>query len=107
VVSRLNFSSEIDLAKYALEGIGKNFGKDIFKPYKTRQQDLNNRVAQGLVTDFTYLNFKTAYLLNPKYNLRIELEVTHRNEKNLTFNNTTNWITIGLRSSFRNIYYDF
>nr|MBC7613674.1 gliding motility protein RemB [Pseudopedobacter sp.] len=107
VVGRFNFSSEIDLAKYGLDGIGKNFGKDIFKPYKTRQQELNNKVAQGLVTDFTYLNFKTAYLLNSKYNLRIELEATHRNEKNLTFNNTTNWITIGLRSSFRNIYYDF
>jgi hypothetical protein len=106
-IGRFNFSSEIDLAKYGLDEVGKNYGKDIFKPYETRVQNLNNKIAQGLTTDFLFLNFKAAYLLNPKYNLRIELESTYRNEKNSVFNSTTNWLTIGLRSSFRNIYYDF
>ncbi|MEO5911283.1 MAG: gliding motility protein RemB [Pelobium sp.] len=106
-IGRFNFSSEIDLAKYGLDNTGENFGKDIFKPYENREQDLNNKVAQGLTTDFTFLSFKTNYLINPKYNLRIELEGIYRNEKNTQFNNTTNWLTIGLRSSFRNIYYDF
>lgn len=106
-IGRFNFSSEIDLAKYGLDKTGENLGKDIFKSYETRAQELNNKVAQGLSTDFTFLNFKTAYLLNPKYNLRIELETTYRNEKNNQFNNTTNWVTIGLRTGFRNIYYDF
>jgi hypothetical protein len=45
-----------------------------------------------------------AYLLNPKYNLRLELGGIYRTEKNSDFNDKTAMITFGLRSSFRQIY---
>jgi len=53
-----------------------------------------------------YLEGKVGYLLNPKYNLRIELGAMFRNETNTQFNDKTSLITIGLRSSFRQLYTD-
>lgn len=106
-VNKWNFSLETDIAQYGLEKNGINYGKNIFESYDNRASDLNNKIGQGLKTDLTYVNFKTSFLLNPNYNLRIEVAGTYRNEKNVQFNNTSKWITIGLRSSFRNLYYDF
>jgi hypothetical protein len=45
-------------------------------------------------------------LLNPKYNLRIELGGLFRYEKNTSFHDRTAMLTIGLRSSFRELYND-
>jgi hypothetical protein len=45
-------------------------------------------------------------VLNPKYNLRLELGGIYRTEKNSDFNDKTAMITFGLRSSFRQIYTD-
>jgi hypothetical protein len=53
-----------------------------------------------------YIEGKIAYLLNPKYNLRIELGGVYRTETNSQFQDHTKMITIGLRSSFKNIYND-
>jgi hypothetical protein len=53
-----------------------------------------------------YAEGKIAYLLNPKYNLRIELGAIVRNETNDQFHDKTAWLTIGLRSSFREVYND-
>ncbi|RYF17554.1 MAG: gliding motility protein RemB, partial [Flavobacteriales bacterium] len=53
------------------------------------------------------LQGKVAYLLNPKYNLRLELGGIVRQEKNSLATHNTAMVTFGLRSSFRNLYYDF
>ena len=45
-------------------------------------------------------------MLNPLYNLRLEAGITYRKLSNSIENTTATWFTIGLRSSFRNIYYD-
>jgi hypothetical protein len=54
-----------------------------------------------------YLDTRIAYVLNPKYNLRFEIGVVRRQEKNLLANDKTTLFNIGLRSSFRNLYQDF
>jgi len=53
-----------------------------------------------------YLEGKVAYVLNPKYNLRIELTALYRDEKNADYDDKTTLFTIGIRSSFRQIYDD-
>ncbi|MCJ0741488.1 gliding motility protein RemB [Pedobacter montanisoli] len=104
---RFDFQGQLLYANYGLDGTGENYGKDIFKNYNTRVADYGNHIGQGLSTDLYIIQGKIAYLLNPKYNLKLELAGTYRQEKNSKWNNKTNWVTFGLRSSFRNIYYDF
>ena len=106
-IKRLNFSTELLTASYGLDAINDNFGKDLFKSYNTRESDSGNFIGQGIETRLNLVNVKTSYLINPNYNLRIELESVFRNENNKLLNQKTNWFNVGLRSSFRNLYHDF
>jgi len=110
---RFDFSGEADFGRYGLDENGLNWGKDIFELYTNPARGaggsdgaLGNYTGQGLTTNLTYLEGKVAYVLNPKYNLRIELGAIYRSEVNAQLNDKTMWFTIGLRSSFRNIYND-
>ena len=103
---RFDFSGEFDYGHYGLDTAGMNFGKDIFQVYTSPARFFGNYTGQGLTTNMYYLQGKVAYLLNPKYNLRIELGGIFRQEENSQFKDKTTMITIGLRSSFRQIYND-
>ncbi len=103
---RFDFSGELDYGHYGFDINGQNYGKDIYENYTTAVKQTGNFIGQGLTTNLYYAEGRVAFLLNPKYNLRIELGGIYRNEKNVAFNDKTKLITIGLRSSFRNIYND-
>ena len=104
---RFDFSGELLYARYGLDPQGLNYGGDIFKDYDTRVSDYGNKTGQGLGTDLYYAEAKVAYVLNPKYNLRIELGGILRTESNSISKTNTGLITVGLRSTFRNLYSDF
>ncbi|MBL7919212.1 MAG: hypothetical protein JNJ40_02795 [Bacteroidia bacterium] len=56
------------------------------------------------------INAKIGYLINPAYNLNVNLGYTYRvqNFNNFTtLNNQTNYIYLGIRTSIYNLYYDF
>jgi len=101
------FKGELMVASYGLDTAGINYGKDIFKSYNTRNQDYGNHIGQGLKTSLVYLQGSVAFLINPKYNLRLEMSVTGRREKNNLYDNKELIFQFGLRSSFRQLYYDF
>ena len=103
---RFDFSAEADYGYYGLDVNGLNYGKNPFDDYTSPAQEFGNVTGQGLTTKMTYFEGKVAYLINPKYNLRIELGAIMRDEKNSVFNDKTNLFTIGLRSSFRDVYND-
>ncbi|MDB4925751.1 gliding motility protein RemB [Mucilaginibacter sp.] len=103
---RFDFSGEINYSHYGLDEGGLNYGKDIFKLYINPVHLYGNYIGQGLTTNMTYLEGKVAYMLNPKYNLRLELGGIYRLEKNTAFTDKTTMLTIGLRSSFRIMYTD-
>jgi len=114
VVSQLNytykrwdFSGEAMYARYGLDPDGLNYGGDIFKTYDTRVSEYGNSIGQGIGTNLYYAEAKVAYVLNPKYNLRIELGGIFRKESNTVSQTNTGLFTIGLRSTFRNLYSDF
>jgi hypothetical protein len=103
---RFDFSGEGDFGRYGLDMNGLNYGKDIFEIYTNPAKQFGNYTGQGLVTNMYYLEGKIAYLLNPKYNLRIELGGVYRQERNSQYEDKTTMLTIGLRSSFRQLYND-
>ncbi|WP_341842499.1 hypothetical protein [Chitinophaga caseinilytica] len=85
----------------------ENWGGDIFKPYTSREKDYNNKIGQGLKTNLFYGQGTIAFVLNPKYNLRLEASAALRNEKNDLRTNREFIFNFGLRSTFRQFYYDF
>jgi len=105
---RFDLSLQGNYSKYGLDpDADSNYGKDIFKSYNTYENQYNNHIAQGLATQLGYLDARISYMLNPKYNLRIELGGIARQEKNDLGRTSSGMVTFGLRSSFRNLYYDF
>jgi hypothetical protein len=106
-MGRFDLEGQLNYAYYGLDMNGLNYGGNIFESYLDAPNIYGNYTGQGLRTNFYYASGKVAYVLNPKYNLRLELGGLYRNEKNSEYNSKTSMITIGLRSSFRNIYSDF
>ncbi|WP_316826365.1 gliding motility protein RemB [Pedobacter miscanthi] len=104
---RFDLQGQALYSRYGLDPAGMNYGGDIFKSYDTRSVQYGSHIGQGKGTDLYYVKGQVAYLLNPKYNLRLEVAGTYRRESNELGINKTGLLTIGLRSSFRNIYHDF
>ena len=105
-VNKWALFAEANYANYGLDN-GQNVGKDINASYVTRGTNYGYQTGNGLKTDFIYLDGRVSYVVNPKYNLRLELGGIFRQEKNSLANDKTTMVTFGLRSSFRNIYQDF
>ncbi|MNE52844.1 hypothetical protein D3C80_1475370 [compost metagenome] len=105
---RFDVQGQLIYAQYGLDPNGMNYGKDIFKPYTTKVADYGNKIAQGIKTNLYFAEGRVSYLLNPKYNLRIEVGGVMRKESNaVNASNNTALFTFGLRSTFRNLYQDF
>ncbi len=103
---RFDLQGQLNYAYYGLDINGLDYGKDIFKSYLTAAKQTGNFIGQGLRTNFYYAEAKADYILNPKYNLRLELSAIYREEQNSLFDNRSPMITFGIRSSFRNFYTD-
>ncbi|MGI4804378.1 MAG: hypothetical protein ACRYFL_06375 [Janthinobacterium lividum] len=107
-IGRFNFYGQADFGHYGLDPtLTSNYGKDIFKLYPDASRTVGTFTGQGLTTNLYYGEGRVSYMLNPKYNLRIEAGAIFRKETNDLSTNNTAILTIGLRSSFRNLYYDF
>lgn len=107
-IGRFNFYGQGEFGHYGLDPtISDNYGKDISKPYTENTKLNGNYTGQGLTTNLYYGEGRVSYLLNPKYNLRLEVGGILRHEANAQTISNTTLFTFGLRSSFRNLYYNF
>lgn len=104
---RFDFTGQLQYAKYGLSLNGQDYGLDLSIPYSEAIKQTGNFTSQGLRTDLYYAEGRVAYIINPKYNLRLEVGGIYRSERNALNTNNTGLITFGLRSSFRNLYTDF
>lgn len=106
--NRFDFSLQ---GSYALTGTDPeselNMGGNIFQPYISIPHMNGNHIGQGVKNNLFYADVKASYILNPKYNLRLEIGYTQRYRKvEGTATEKSGVINVGLRSSFRNFYSD-
>jgi hypothetical protein len=104
---RFFFNYQFIYSIYGDDPPGMNYGKDIYLSYNTRVQDYDNYVGQGIKTTLIYNNISASYLINPAYNLNFTIGYINRNLSTDTDTHTTNYFYLGLRTSLRNLYYDF
>ena len=107
---RFDFRAQFNYAFYGLDNAAQpliSAGQDIYKPYTQRVRDNGYYIGSGIATKLFFVDLKTAYTLNYKNNFRVELSYINRNEKNSLSSSKTSYFSIGLRGSFKNIYYDF
>jgi hypothetical protein len=106
-LGRFDFQGELDYGRYGLNTPATNYGKDLTLPDGVNLPAAAGSTGQGLATTLRYAEGTVAYLLNPKYNLRIEAGSLLRYETNSENRVKTAMLTLGIRSSFRNLYHDF
>lgn len=95
---------------YAIHGsdtAGLNFGNDIYLTYVSRVNEYDNYLGQADEVTLQYLNFKFAYLINPSANLNVYIAYTKRMEKSSALDLEQNLISVGIKTSLQNFYYDF
>ncbi len=84
-----------------------DYGRDIFKLTDLHSKENNVNTGQGLHTKLYYGDFKAAYVLNNKTNLRVETGAVYRKESNIEKKYRDVYFYIGVRMSFRKLIYDF
>ncbi len=106
-IGKFDLQGQLNYARYGLDFGNVNYGKNLLLPNNINLPTGSNSTGQGLATSLKYAEGTVSYLLNPKFNLRIEIGGLLREEKNSQTDTKTAMITLGLRSTFRNIYHDF
>jgi hypothetical protein len=90
-----------------------NYGGNIYKDYdENRPFDSGVKVGQGNKTAIFIADIQGGYLINPSTNLKLFGSYIYRSfdpEMNTatTFNQSTNWFTLGIRSDVFNWYFDY
>jgi len=91
------------VSKQGRDGVGENWGSDIFKDYTTRSApnpanpDFGHSIGQGRTTDLRYTSFTCSYMV--RHNLLVDLQYISRQQTSplpvINYNNTI-W-QIGVR----------
>jgi hypothetical protein len=109
-IGKFDLQGQLNYATYNLgyplydnvtQTTNNNYGKDITLADNAALQPMQ------VSTTLKYAEGTVSYLINPKFNFRIEIGGLLRQEKNDYKDTKTAMFTIGLRSSFRNLYHDF
>ena len=104
---RFDLQGEVDYAKTGLNIGNTNYGQEVILADNTNIPAGNGVTGQGLATTLKYAEGVVSYVINPRYNFRIEVSGLLRQEVNSQSDTKTAYIMIGLRTGFRDLYHDF
>jgi hypothetical protein len=105
---RFFFEAKLNYAVYGADYNGIDFGGNIYENYTSPNViPTGISTTQGLFTTLIYKEFRMDYLVNPSYNMNIEVGVSLRSQVSSQATATTNWFYIGFKTSLFNHYYDF
>jgi hypothetical protein len=84
-----------------------NWGQDVNKPYDTRMQEYDNKIAQGSDNRIMFTDIQLSYML--RHNFYIDLRQTFRSSSSPdpAFNNNTSLSTFAVRWNIASRNYDF
>ncbi|HEY9487543.1 MAG TPA: hypothetical protein VIQ51_04385 [Chryseosolibacter sp.] len=106
-LGRLNLTGKLVFTTTGRDSTGVNWGGDILKDYRTREQEYNNKLAQGVHNDILFGSFTASWQL--KHNLFIDASVVLRKSESpvAQYNNNTSITSLALRWNIAQRLYDF
>lgn len=104
---RLNLTGKLVFTTVGRDSTGVNWGSDIMKSYRTRQQDFNNTIAQGIPNDILFGSFTASWQM--KHNLFVDASVMVRKSESpvILYNNNTAVTSVALRWNIPQRLYEF
>lgn len=104
---RLYFNLKYVWAGFGLDSSDIDYGKNIFRNWLDHPNEYGNFTGQGLYTTLNQLDMSVSYLVNPSTNMNVYFGATFRGERNSEMDNRYSYFSFGIRTSLRNLYYDF
>lgn len=104
---RLNFTGKLIFTTIGRDTTGVNWGSNILKDYRTRQQEFNNTLAQGVSNEILFGSFTASWQM--KHNLFIDASVILRKSESPVafYNNNTSITSLALRWNIPQRLYEF
>ncbi|WP_245577750.1 gliding motility protein RemB [Gelidibacter mesophilus] len=89
-----------------------SYGGDIYRNYNDRPFDTGVKIGQGNKTKTFNAELQGGYIINPVSHLKVFTNLSFRNfnpEANTetTFNNSTVWLSVGVKTDLFNWYFDY
>jgi hypothetical protein len=84
-----------------------NYGSNVYKPYTSRPYEYGNKVGQGIRNKMMYLELSYSYLINRKWNLRVEVNLAMRANSNPIQYTKETYFGLGIKSGLPLRYTDF
>jgi hypothetical protein len=84
-----------------------SYGGDIYRANTTRPSDYGIYIGQGLKTDIQNLSGSISFLINPKTNMNISIGGRYRKATNEIETSENTFLNLSLRTSLRNVYWNF
>ena len=101
-IGKFDLQGQFNYAKYAAGTIKPAVGANsAMAPF------INTTGVTTVMNTLKYAEGTVAYVLNPKYNLRLEIGGLLRQSTNSVSDTKTAMFIFGLRSTFRDLYHDF
>ena len=96
-VKGLNFRLQLNYAKYGLDTLGSNWGRNVHLPYGTYEREFGNFTGQGVSANLLIAQFAASYML--RHNLFVDMNFMYRSEKTAlsSLDNNTLLLSMGLR----------
>lgn len=101
------FEAMSTYAKVGLDSsVNFSIGQNIYQPYNEREKEYGYKTGGGINTTILNNSFKVSYVLNPKMQTVIQLGINNRTYQNKYGNESSNWITFGIKTALINQYFD-
>ncbi len=106
-IPKLNLVAKVINVKIGRDGVDENWGSDLLKDNGTREQERNNKIAQGTTNTILFLDFTASYMI--KHNLFFDAsQIIRKSKSDLPFYNSNTSITsLALRWNIPQRLYDF
>lgn len=104
---RLFIEAKCIYAVYGADSATTDYGKNIFISYTNHPHEYGNYLTQGFQTHLITTSLRAAYIVDARANLKIELGVAYRIEKNSYETKNTPYVFLGIRTDLCNLYDDF
>ncbi|MEO5599703.1 MAG: hypothetical protein ABIR06_02125 [Cyclobacteriaceae bacterium] len=104
---RLNLTGKLVLSSIGRDTTGVNWGGDILKNNRTRQQEFNNTVLQGVSNNIMFGSFTVSWQM--RHNLFIDASLVLRKSESpvALYNNNTSVSSLALRWNIPQRLYEF
>jgi hypothetical protein len=104
---RLNLTGKLAMIQLGRDTTDVNWGSDILKNSSTREQDLENSIAQGVRNDILFGTFTASWQV--KHNIFIDLSVVFRQSESPVpvYNTNTTVTSLALRWNIAQRLYEF